>query len=353
MKALKVGILGYGKMGQVYGRWFQEHPGCEVVAVYNHSEGKREKVKEDIPDAEYYTDWKELIRNPQIDAVGICSATYEKCEQICEAIDAKKHVICEKPICMDLDELEQIKAHYDGSGIKFLVASELRLHPVIETVTRLIPDIGQIFHISLDYSMYRDEVKWKHKLEAGGGILRELGQHLLDVANGWLGEPRLVFGKNIIINPERQVEDFSMSIVEYQSGALVRLTSHYYEHETNTYNGAVYGSNGQINFRVSSYDPKQAWVKYYDHSGMREISISTPKDIDNIYPGHLDSFKREIDGFVDAITEDRPVANGIHEEERTLQIMCASYASGKSGCQMTLPISGFNRLELLDCYKRL
>lgn len=349
MSKFKVGILGYGKMGQVYGRWFEANPNCEVSAIYNHSEEKRSKVSKDFPKAFFYTDWQELIRNKEIDIIGICTATYEKYPQICAAISEKKYIMCEKPICMDLDEFYKIKAILDNE-IKFLVASELRLHPVIKTVNRLIPDLGQIFHIALDFSMYREEVKWKHRYEAGGGILRELGQHLLDVANIWLGEPVKVYGNNMIINPNRQVEYFSINMIGYKTGALVRLTNHYYEHGTNTYNGKIYGTDAQIDFCISSYDAKDAWIKYYDRQGMREIPVAIPTVVDDIYPGHMDSFKWEVDGFIDSILKNKKVDNSLDNEELTMQIMCASYESSRNGNQVILPLKEFSRKKINESF---
>lgn len=352
MGKLKVGILGYGKMGQVYGDWFKTNPYCEVTAVYNHSMGKREKVSEDIPGALFYNDWEELISNRELDIIGITSATYEKFPQICKAISENKHIICEKPICMDINELNEIKKHIVNTKYnkKFLVASELQLHPVIEAINKLIPGIGKVFHISLDYSMYRDEVKWKHRYEAGGGILRELGQHLIDVVNIWLGEPKRVFGYNMILNPNRQVEDFSTNIIEYMTGAVVCLTTHYYKRSTNTYNGKIYGTNAQIDFCVSSYDTKDAWVKYYDANGMREIPIVIPENIDRIYPGHMDTFKREIDNFVDAVLNAKEIGSRLEDEYRTMQIMCASYESSRTGYPVDLPLNEFSHKKLSECF---
>ncbi len=182
--------------------------------------------------------------------------------------------------------------------------------------------------------------------------MRELGQHLLDVANIWLGEPKSVYGINMIINPRREVEDFSETAIRYASGAAVRLTCHYFEHTTNTYNGKIYGSKGQIDFRLSSYDTNAHWIRLYNGEDVKEIPVAVPSFIDEVYPGHMDSFKKEIDGFVGAILQGAPADNSLEEEERTMQAICASYASNRFNKTVALPFAHFSKDALTQCFTR-
>ena len=353
MSKLKAAILGYGKMGRVYGRWFSENGSCTVTDVYNHTDSKKELAANNLPDAKYYTDWEKLLTESECDIVGITSASNERLAQIKMAIETGRHIICEKPVCMDLDELKAIQSMMEGRKTKFLVASELRLHPVIVKAQELLPRVGKIFHIDIHYSMLRDEIKWKHLMQSGGGILRELGQHLIDVTNIWLGKPERVYGHNKLILPGREVEDFTETVIEYEGGATVSVQCHYFEHTANSYNMRIYGTNGQMDLRCSSYDVHDCFVRLYDGEGLTEAEIELPADIDAVYPGHMDSFKKEIDGFISAILDDVRVKNTLENESVTMQIIDASYESTRQKQVVNLPLKGFSAGSLNECFVKI
>ena len=353
MKKLKIAILGYGKMGRVYGRWFRENPDCVVTDVYNHTEQKRELAAQELPGARFHTDWTRLLEESDCDVVGITSASNERLGQIRMAIETGRHIICEKPVCMDLDELHAIRKMMEGRDTKFLVASELRLHPVVLRAEELLPRLGRIFHIDVHYSMLRDEIKWKHLFQSGGGILRELGQHLIDLANTWLGTPERVFGHNKVILPGREVEDFTQTVVEYEGGATLSVQCHYFEHTANSYNMRIYGTKGQMDWRCSSYDAHDCFLRIHDAEGSQEIPIEIPGEMDAVYPGHMDSFKKEIDGFVAAVLSGGAVGNTLAEEETTMQIIDASYLSTRSRQMVVLPIEEFSSALLDGCFVKL
>lgn len=348
---LNVGIIGYGKMGKVYADCFSQNNTCNVSAIYNHSLERKTEVKDEHPSAEYYTNWHELINRKDIDIIGLCSPTNERIYQIREAIYAQKHIICEMPICMDLDELKEIEKLLKSNDKHFLVASELKFHPVIEKVSSLLENIGSIFFIDMHYSMYNNKIKWKHTYSAGGGILRELGQHLLDVATIWLGTPVRVYGNNQIVLAQREVEDMSIIVVDYASGAVVNLVNNYFDRSSNTYKAMIYGTEGQIYFELSSYDVSQSKIILYkDDKSKERIPFRTPNIIDRIYPGHMDSFKKEIDLFVENILTGNKSKDELVNVKTNMQILSAAYESQRTEQTVTLPMKEFNHNSLRYTY---
>lgn len=350
---LKVGVVGYGKMGKVYADWFSENENCEVCAVYNHSAKRKSEAAAEHPGAVFYEDWREMIENGGLDIIGICSPTNERMAQMECAIKNHKHVICEKPVCMDMDELNTLAKLLEGYDKKFCVASELKYHPVIRKVTELLPQIGTLFYIDFHYSMYRTEIKWKHLYQSGGGILRELGQHLLDVATIWLGQPQTVYGRNMVVMPGREVEDVTLDLITYESGAVVNLVSHYFDHTANTYRGSVYGTRGQIDFELSSYDTDVRHVTLYVEDGpAQKIEVALPEAIDRIYPGHMDSFRTEIGIFVDEICSGKPIVNDLGNEFTNMSLIDGSYVSEQTKQPVSLPIRSFSSAGLKDVYTK-
>ncbi|MEI6100507.1 MAG: Gfo/Idh/MocA family oxidoreductase, partial [Eubacteriales bacterium] len=260
-----------------------------------------------------------------------------------------KHIISEKPLCMDINECKEIASFKLAYGQKNIVASHPQYHPVIVETGRLLPDIKKIFHMELSFSMYRTEIRWKHLLQSGGGILRELCGHLIDVSNNWLGDVRSVYGCNKIILPGREVEDLTANIIEYKCGASVYLSANYFERKSRTYNGKIFGTGGEIEFTLSSYDPDDSRITLYTDEGQREVSVTIPHEIDSVYPGHLDSFKKQIEHCIDTILYDLK-DDSVFAEMKTMQIIDASYESQRQGRRIDLPLKSFSSSELKECY---
>ena len=355
MVKIRVGILGLGKMGRVYARWFAAHPDCEVAGVYNRTRAKADAALKYAPDAKVYDTWEALVDDPGIDAVGLCTPSDERLAQVKRCIQNGKHVIGEKPFCMDVDEMNAIRDLAAGAEAKVYVASQLKEHVVSRTMRDLLKTIGPVLHMRYSFCMHRLEVeRWKYKLQSGGGILRELCGHYIDMVQTWFGPARAVYGHNLIGLPGREVEDLTETFIEFASGQTVHITSNYWERGTKMYQGRVVGKNGQIDYTYSPYQVSDSKVVLYTDEGVRDVPLDMPDEIDDIYPGNIDTFKIEIDHFVDALKQNADTMHTLDMELSTMQIIDASYLSTKTDQKINLPLSDYDcRKQLPGSYKRL
>src|SRR3990172_4243645 len=108
MKKLKVGILGCGKMGRVYAHWFSQNPKCEIVAFYNRTFSRAEELARDYPGSKPQKTWQEITKDENIDIVGICTPSHEHLEQFESAVNAGKHILCEKPMARNVEESQKM-----------------------------------------------------------------------------------------------------------------------------------------------------------------------------------------------------------------------------------------------------
>lgn len=350
MKKLKVGIIGCGKMGRVYARWFSANPHCEVVAFYNRTKQKADALAKKISSAKVFDTWETLVEEPCIDVVGICTPSHEHLKQIQLALKAEKHILCEKPLANDIYECRKILKLCQTANSKVMVGFQMRFHPVVETVDRLLTKIGKIYHIDFIFGLYRTGPNWRHSITQGGGVLKELSSHLLDLMYHWAGKISSVTGINKIIETEREVEDYSVNLIEFKNGATGFLFSNYLEKSSRLIKGNIMGKDGQITFQFSSYSPLDSQVFIFTDK-KEDIQIKIPEEIDEIYPGHLNSFKREIDYFVDCILNEKQPEISCEEGYRVMEVINASYESTRRGKKIKLPLVRFSPKNLEECFK--
>jgi predicted dehydrogenase len=348
---LTVGILGAGKMGRVYARWFAAHPRCRVTAIYNRTPSRAVELATAYPGSRALERWQDLVAAPDIDMVGICTPSHEHLEQVRAALAAGKHVLCEKPMANDVDQCRQMVELSRAARSKMMVGFQMRFHPVVTTVDRLLPRIGPIYHVDFNFSLYRPGVTWRHSLRQGGGVLKELSSHLFDLMERWAGPIATIAGQNRIIQTGREVEDYSSNQVEFVGGASGVLFSSYHDRRSSCIHGNLLGLTGQMEFQFSPYEPAESRVTLYA-DGVETVPVPIPAEIDAVYPGHLDSFKQEIDRFVDCILWDQPPPVTAEDGYRALEIIDASYESTRLGGQpVPLPLANFDPARLADCFR--
>ena len=329
MKKLKVGILGCGKMGKVYADWFSANPHCEVTALFNRTFETAVDLAKNYKNSTAKRQWTEIVNDPDIDIIGICTPSHQHLEQLEGSVKAGKHVLCEKPMARDYAESVQMHKIAESASVKVAIGFQMRFHPVVQKIDECLDQIGEVLHIDLEFGMYRPEITWRHQRVQGGGVLKELGTHLIDLACHWVGDISSVTAFNKIFSPSRQVEDYSLNLLEFSSGISGYILCNYYDQRNRVISGNIIGNQGQLSWQFSSYDQDDARLIFYEDSLSQEVALSIPKEIDRVYPGHLDSFKKEIDHFVSCILNDKQPRTGTLEGLKSMAIVDASYRSTK------------------------
>jgi len=314
-------------MGRVYADWFSRNDRCQVVAFYNRTFSRAQTLAGQYAGVRARKIWREITEDSNVDIIGICTPSHEHFEQMESAVGAGKHVLCEKPMARNVKEALRMCELLASKPTKVAVGFQMRFHPVVLKVDELLPRIGEIFHVDFIFGMYRPEVTWRHQGVQEGGVLKELGSHLIDLGCHWAGDITAVYAQNRIISPPREVEDYSVNLFEFSGKATGYLWCNYFDRRGRSIVGNIIGSKGQISWQFSSYDPLDSRLTLYTDHGMEEIPIDIPDEIDAVYPGHLDSFRKEIDHFVYCVLNDEQPLTGTAEGLRAMLATDASYRS--------------------------
>jgi 1,5-anhydro-D-fructose reductase (1,5-anhydro-D-mannitol-forming) len=221
-----IGIIGYGKMGSIRHKAISQLKFGEVIAI---SDPNPSASNSRIPNVSH----EEIISNPDIDVVIICTPNYLNKNLTIRSLDAGKHVFCEKPPCFTAKEAyEVIEAEKRGDGLKLMYGFNHRHHDSIIRMKELI-DSGELGKVLWSRGRYGKSVtedyssQWRAKKEyAGGGILMDQGIHMLDLFLFLSGDYDIVKAEVSNLYWKMDVEDNAFVILKNsQSGRVASLHS--------------------------------------------------------------------------------------------------------------------------------
>lgn len=178
---INVGIIGYGKMGQIRARALQASQRARVVAVAEPN------LEAQLPGGVRELTAQEVLEHPDIEAIFVCTPNFFNRPFTIRALQAGKHVFCEKPPAFNAAEVEEIREVEEASGLKLMYGFNHRHHESIQKMKEMIDSkiSGRVLWMrgrygkSVDESFYKS---WRsQKKLAGGGILLDQGIHMLDL----------------------------------------------------------------------------------------------------------------------------------------------------------------------------
>ncbi|MFC1524241.1 Gfo/Idh/MocA family protein [Thermodesulfobacteriota bacterium] len=178
---MKIGIIGFGKMGQIRAEAIEKSGRGEIISVYDTN---TEMDFQGYPAAETPFD---IINNPSIDTIFVCTPIYLNKEMTIEGLKSGKHVFCEKPPAFTLEDVMEIREVEASSGKKLMYGFNHRHHSSIKNMKNLISsgEYGEVLWMRGRYGKSVDKnffETWRAKKKyAGGGILFDQGIHMVDL----------------------------------------------------------------------------------------------------------------------------------------------------------------------------
>ena len=372
-KQLRIGLLGFGSMGRTHTWAVQNLPffygelpfRAQTVGVCTTSLEKSERVAAafDIPQACANED--ALIGNPEIDIIDICTPNICHFETLNKAIQAGKHVLCEKPLCISPAQAQELLALPNQNGqVLGMVFNNRWMAPVLRAKQLLDEGrIGRILSFSASYlhSSATDVERpagWKQdKTVCGGGVLFDLGSHAIDLICYLCGPITKVSGMSQIAYPTRRGrngevwqtnadESFYMMAVT-EGGAKGTISVGKLQVGTNDeLSFEIYGEKGALRFSLMDSN----YLYFYDATrpdapvgGERgflaidcvgrypELIFPSPKASAGWLYGHLASMH----AFLSAVANGTTFVPSFEDGARVQRIMDAAYRSDAQGCVLT------------------
>ncbi|WP_295999782.1 Gfo/Idh/MocA family oxidoreductase [Rugamonas sp.] len=302
VESLKVGIVGLGRLGQRHAENLaQRVPRAQLVAACSPLEPELDWARDTLGVAHCYAQYTALLAHPGLDAVFLVTPTALHAEQIILALQAGKHVFCEKPLSLDLQDCLRVEAEAARHPeLKVMIGFVRRFDASYRDAARKIGEglIGQPYLIRSQTLDQNDPGGFFVRFAASsGGIFLDCSVHDIDLARWLLGSPapRRVYaiGTNVIHQGLREFDDVDngMATLEFGDGSMAsfmasRTMAH--GHETLT---EVFGSHGRLTIGAGA---RLHRVEIADQHGLRHEC--TP----DFYSRFSDAFLLEAREFVDA-----------------------------------------------------
>ncbi|MDQ0089396.1 putative dehydrogenase [Paenibacillus anaericanus] len=347
MSQLKIGLIGNGSISESHLLAYQSNPKAQIIAICDLNESRAQAGAKKFNAPHVYTDYRDLLANPEIDAISICTWNNSHAEISIAALEAGKHVLCEKPLCKTVDEALQVEAAVRRTG-KLLQVGYVRRHASnISVLKKFIDngDLGEIYFAkaSLTRRLGNPGGWFADKERSGGGPLIDIGVHVIDLCWYLMGKPKVksvsgnTYNKlgnrsNVENYDFYKASDFdaSLNTVEDMANAMIRFE-----------NGASLMVD--VSFTLHAKQDSASINVYGDKGGAEiepTLSIATEKHntIINIEPqittpgfDFQGAFQNEINHYIDSclgiIETNSPVEDGVE----IIKILNAIYESAATG----------------------
>jgi predicted dehydrogenase len=348
---IEVGLIGCGDITHRHVEgWNAISDRAEIVAVADISEENAKRRVEQIGHpVKIYSDYRDLLAQGGIDAVDICLPHYLHRDAIVAAAESGKHIMCEKPLCLTLEEAEDIREAVESSGVRMMAAHNQLFYPSMLQAKQMIAfhELGEVYAIhsigtygsrrnrlGMDKSTWgKPSNRWAHTWRAD--LQKSGGGHLID--GGYHATYRLVYlaGERptevvAMLSGKSPRRDHSAEVlVRFESGMIGRVfsTSAMRGPGRNSVLFNVFGELGQLWSEVD-----KSGTKFY-HQPMDSETPATRE-----YPDWRVSktIPAEIVHFVDAIEGGFEPLHSVKEATDVLRIVLAAYRSEEEGIVVKL-----------------
>lgn len=230
MEDIRIGIIGHGFMGHEHEKMLTNMEGIRVVGFSDKDPEQLKDVKEGL---KRYSSNDELINDPDVQVVLVAANNNQHHDIVIKAARAGKDIICEKPVAMNLKELDDMINETEKCGVKFTVHHQRRLDPDFRTIKEVYDkkSLGDVYSIKNSlYGFNGNMHDWHVYISEGGGMLFDWGVHLLDQILWMMPESKItsVFAdvRNVI---NFEVDDYFKILMRFDNGitAEVELGTYY------------------------------------------------------------------------------------------------------------------------------
>ncbi len=350
MSQIKIGVIGAGSISSVHLDAYENNSEVEVFAICDLNESRAKEKAEKYKAAKVYTDYKEMLNDPEIEAVSVCTWNNMHAEISIAALQAGKHVLCEKPLSKTVEEALRVEEAVKQTG-KILQVGFVRRYASNSKIIKAFKDAGDLGDI---YYAKTSAIRrlgnpggWFSDISrSGGGPLIDIGVHVIDICWYLMGKPKV---KSVSANTYRKlgnrsniqnlsfykaadydaskndVEDMANALIRFENGASLMVDVSYTLHASkDEISVKLYGEKGG-----AELEPELQIIseKYNTILNMTPQTDSKTFDFKEAFQNEIDHFISMVQGKAEPVS---PVEDGVE----MMKILAAVYESGEKGSEI-------------------
>ncbi|SEC61779.1 Gfo/Idh/MocA family oxidoreductase [Paenibacillus sp. GP183] len=347
MKKIKVGVIGAGSISSAHMDAYANNKEVELYAIcdLNRERADEKAVKYGIPHV--YSDVREFLANPDIEAVSICTWNNTHAEFSIAALAAGKHVLCEKPLCQTVEQALEVQSAVQSSGKVFQVGFVRRYGNTAKMLRSFIDagDLGEIYYAKASYlRRLGNPGGWfSDKSRSGGGPLIDLGVHVIDLCWYLMGKPKvksvsgntynklgnrsnvqhLSFYKAADYDADKNdVEDLANALIRFENGASILVDVSFTLHAIKNEGSInIYGTKGGAQVEPAL----QIATEKHD------MMLNLLPQVDTLSFDFVEGFQNEINHFVNCCLGKAETLSPVEDGVEIMKILCAIYESAATG----------------------
>lgn len=336
-KQLGAGVVGMGWAAGEHFKAYQRNPHTRVVGVCSRTpEGARAKLAALAAEVEtegvkVYASYEEMLADPGVDVVSICTPPSQHVNQAVAACRAGKHLCIEKAIALNLADLRRLERAVREAGVKTAVCFECHYNPQVVTIKNLLDMgiIGDIYSVEADYyhgiGPWYQQWAWNITREEGASALLSAGCHALDLvlwfAGGGVTRVASFAGFSVNNPLQYQYPPHSVTILEFDNGVIGKCAA------SLDYRGPYY-----FPFEIQGEAGCVRDNQFYSSKlgGQRGMAAIPTIMLDSGDVTHH-PYEDEINELVDCILEDRPHPIDVAYAARTHEVIFAADRAAAEG----------------------
>ena len=356
-KIVKVGMVGAGFVGDIHHAAFKGWVhNAEVVAVASPNSASQFAKGRQIPNA--YSDYREMLKDKEIDVVVVGIPNDLHCQVTVDVAKAGKHVIIEKPLCVTLEEADEMIEACNKAGVLLMYAEELLFAPKYVRAKTLIDEgaIGEPFLAKQSEEHPGPHMPWFWDINrSGGGVLLDMGCHSIEYTRWVLGKPKVksvtAYMDTFVHQDITEGEDHSYTIVEYEGGKIAMLENSWAKGGGVHDRCEIYGKKGHTQadlLRGSSlitYSEEGYGYAVEKAGETKGYTFTMFEEVWNY------GFPQEMQHFVNCVLGKETCMETGKDGREVLEIIYAAYQSAGEGRRIDFPYDAPTVEKPIDLWK--
>jgi predicted dehydrogenase len=360
MDQVGIALVGCGFVAEIHADCYRRFvPQARIAAVVGRDEARTRAFAQHFGIPRWFVDWRKAFELEEVEIADLCVPNYLHAQVTIDAAAAAKHVICEKPLCLNLGEADHMIAACAQAGVHLMYAEELCFAPKYVRAKQLVDEgaLGNVYLVKQSEKHFGPHRDWFWDVErSGGGVMLDMGCHAIEFFRWVLGKPQAVavcaqMGTYVHGDLTRG-DDNAIAIVEFEGNAVGMAEESWARRGGMDDRAEIYGSHG-VTYADLLHGNALETYSAVGYGYAVEKAPETKGWTFTVFEEAWNyGFPQELMHFVDCVKNDRSPLETGEDGRAVLEIIMAAYESAATGRRVALPFRSEARTPIEPWVRR-